>query len=110
MRRSGTYILAGSLTFPSRARFEMRSWRKVLLKSIAGFRIPAGSLFVFAGKTTSIIPVGHAFVIPRYLLKTATDPRGLLEQESNLSPQFKSLLEPFVPKTENHVSTDPLPA
>src|SRR5712691_7467637 len=49
----------------------------------------------------------------RYALKTATDPRGLLEQESeelHLSPQFKSLLEPFVPKTASHVSTEPLRA
>jgi hypothetical protein len=38
----------------------------------------------------------------RYAFKTASDPRGMLEQQSEevrLSPQFKSLLEPFVPKT-----------
>jgi len=38
----------------------------------------------------------------RYALKTATDPQKLFEQESEelrLSPRFKSLLEPFVPKT-----------
>ncbi len=49
----------------------------------------------------------------RYALKKAIDPRQLLEQESkelHLSPQFKSLLEPFVPKTANYVSTEPLPA
>ncbi len=49
----------------------------------------------------------------RYVLKTVTDPRNLLEHESedlHLSPQFESLLEPFVPKTANHVSTEPLPA
>ncbi|MFY9530539.1 MAG: luciferase family protein [Candidatus Acidiferrales bacterium] len=49
----------------------------------------------------------------RYALKKAIDPRHLLEQESeelHLSPQFKSLLEPFVPKTANYVSTEPLPA
>ncbi|HEX9112626.1 MAG TPA: luciferase family protein [Terriglobales bacterium] len=49
----------------------------------------------------------------RYALKTASDPRGLLEQESeelHLSPQLKSLLEPFVPKTANQVSSEPLPA
>lgn len=37
----------------------------------------------------------------RYALKTAGDPRALFEQESdslNLSNQFKSLLEPFVPR------------
>lgn len=37
----------------------------------------------------------------RYALKTASDPRALFEQESdslNLSSQFKSLLEPFVPR------------
>ena len=37
----------------------------------------------------------------RYALKTATDPRKLLQQESEhlqLSPEFSSLLEPFVPK------------
>jgi Family of unknown function (DUF5519) len=42
----------------------------------------------------------------RYALKKATDPRTLLEQESEvlrLSPQFKALFEPFVPLTENHV-------
>ncbi len=49
----------------------------------------------------------------RYVLKTVTDPRNLLEHESedlHLSPQFESLLEPFVPKTANHVSTESLPA
>jgi len=48
----------------------------------------------------------------RYALKTATDPRGLLEQESeelHLSPQFKSLLEPFA-KTASRVSSEPLSA
>jgi len=49
----------------------------------------------------------------RYALKKAADPRELFEQESEqlrLSPQFKSLLEPFVPKTANHVSPEPLSA
>ena len=43
----------------------------------------------------------------RYAVKTAADPRGLLERESeqlHLSPKFKSLLEPFVPKNAEHVS------
>jgi hypothetical protein len=38
----------------------------------------------------------------RYAIKTESDPRELLEQESeelHLSPDFKSLLEPFVPRT-----------
>jgi len=42
----------------------------------------------------------------RYALKKAGDPRMLLEQESEdlrLSPQFKSLLEPFVPSAKNNV-------
>jgi hydrogenase maturation factor HypF (carbamoyltransferase family) len=45
-------------------------------------------------------------------LKTTADHRKLLEQESKeqLDLQFKSLLEPFVPKTANCVSTEPLPA
>jgi hypothetical protein len=37
----------------------------------------------------------------RYALKSANDPRGLLEQfseELHLSPRFRSLLEPFVPR------------
>jgi hypothetical protein len=41
----------------------------------------------------------------RYLLKTASDPRGLLEQESDglhLSPQFRSLLERLLHKTAKH--------
>src|SRR5436190_9580792 len=49
----------------------------------------------------------------RYSLKKAADPRELFEQESKqlcLSPQFKSLLEPFVPKTANRVSPEPLSA
>jgi hypothetical protein len=48
----------------------------------------------------------------RYALKTATDPRGLLEQESeelNLSPEFRSLLEKFVPNA-NHSTTEALSA
>ena|SRR5690348_10411954 len=38
----------------------------------------------------------------RYLLKTAPDPRPLLEQESEqlrLSRRFRALLEPFAPRT-----------
>ena len=49
----------------------------------------------------------------RYALKKATDPRSLLEQESEelgLSPRFKSLLEPFVPKNTRTASAEPLPA
>ena len=49
----------------------------------------------------------------RCALKTASDPVGLLEQESeeqHLSPRFKSLLEPFVPKTAKQVSAEPIPA
>jgi hypothetical protein len=49
----------------------------------------------------------------RYALKTASDPCKILEQESEvlrLSPQFKSLLERFVPKTANHVSAETLSA
>jgi hypothetical protein len=48
----------------------------------------------------------------RYALKSAKDPQKLFEQESEqlrLTPQFKSLLEPFVPRTANHVSAEPLP-
>jgi hypothetical protein len=48
----------------------------------------------------------HAFWLMRlsylrYALKTASDPRRLFEQESedlHLTPRFKSLLEPFVPR------------
>jgi hypothetical protein len=44
----------------------------------------------------------------RYALKTAIDPRKLFEWECEqlrLSPQLKSLLEPFVPKTAPCVFT-----
>jgi|GEM_PF-3794445 len=47
----------------------------------------------------------------RYALKTAPDALKLFEQESEelrLSPQFKSLLEPFVPKSAKQVSAEPL--
>jgi len=49
----------------------------------------------------------------RYALKTSADPKKLFEQESEelrLSPRFKSLLEPFVPKTPKPVSAEPIPA
>lgn len=63
--------------------------------------------------------LGHALWLMRlsylrYALKTTTDPRHLFEQESeylHLSPQFKSLLEPSVPGTRNHlVAAKPLSA
>ena len=44
----------------------------------------------------------------RYALKTVPDPRGLLEQESeilHLSPRYTSLLEPFMPATANRFPT-----
>jgi Family of unknown function (DUF5519) len=49
----------------------------------------------------------------RYALKAAADPRSLFEQESEelqLSPAFRSLLEPFVPRTTGRVSMEPLRA
>ena len=48
----------------------------------------------------------------RYALKTATNPGKLFEQESvnlRLSPRFRSLLEPFVPKNTGPVSAGPRP-
>ena len=47
----------------------------------------------------------------RYWLKTATDPRKLFEEESEelrLSPQFKSLLERFLPSNASQLVTEPL--
>ena len=49
----------------------------------------------------------------RHSLKTASDPRKLLEQEADelrLNSQFKSLLEPFVPKIANQAVAGPLRA
>ena len=49
----------------------------------------------------------------RYALKTSSEPRKVFELESErlrLSPRFKSLLEPFVPKTAERVSAEPIPA
>jgi Family of unknown function (DUF5519) len=49
----------------------------------------------------------------RYALKTANDPRGLLEQEGeelHLSVNFRSLLEPFAPNNANHSPAEPLSA
>jgi len=48
----------------------------------------------------------------RYALKEATDPRRLFERESEelrLSPRFKSLLEPLIPKNTRALSAEPLP-
>ena len=47
----------------------------------------------------------------RYWLKTATDPRKLFEEESeelHLGPQFKSLLERFLPSNASQLVTEPL--
>ena len=47
----------------------------------------------------------------RYALKRSADPQKLIEQESEelrLSAEFKSLLEPLVPKTATHISAVPL--
>jgi hypothetical protein len=49
----------------------------------------------------------------RYALKSAKDPQKLFEQESeqlHLSPRFKSLLEPFVPRTADQASAEPISA
>jgi hypothetical protein len=49
----------------------------------------------------------------RYALKKTSDPQKLLEQESErlqLSPRFKSLLQPFVPKTANQGFAETLSA
>jgi hypothetical protein len=49
----------------------------------------------------------------QYALKTSADPQKLVEHESEqlrLSPAFKLLLEPFVPRTPKQVSAEPVPA
>jgi hypothetical protein len=49
----------------------------------------------------------------RYSLKTASDPRGLLQQESDalhLSPQFRSLFERFLPRAADPAAIDTLSA
>jgi hypothetical protein len=49
----------------------------------------------------------------RYALKTSLDPQTLFENESEelrLSPRFRLLLEPFVPKAPKQVPAEPLPA
>ena len=78
-----------------------------LAESITGFPTQAGLLSGFAVKKT----FSHALWLMRlsylrYALKTASDPRGMLEQESeelHLSPEFKSLLERFVPKAAHAI-------
>jgi len=49
----------------------------------------------------------------RYELKTVSDPRGTLDKESeelHLTPRFKSLLEPLVPRAAQQGSAEPLTA
>jgi len=49
----------------------------------------------------------------RYALKSATEPRRLFELESEglrLNPRFKSLIEPFVPKTAKQISAESISA
>ena len=91
----------------------MRSWRMVWRKGTA---VPNSSWITL--RVRSEDDLKHALWLMRlsYIrsaLKTAADPRGLLEKETeelHLSPQFRSLLEKFVPKTANHSATEPLSA
>ena len=56
-------------------------------------------------------PVAVALSYVRYALKTAADARVLLERESEklrLSPQFRSLLEKFVPQAAKHAVAEPV--
>ena len=49
----------------------------------------------------------------RYALKSASNPRHLLEQKNerlHLSPRLTSLLEPFVPTPATRISTKPVSA
>lgn len=50
---------------------------------------------------------------PRYVLKTAIDPRAMLERKSEefgLSPHFRSLLQQHLPTKAESVTADPLTA
>jgi Family of unknown function (DUF5519) len=67
--------------------------------------VPDSGWITFHGRNAE--DLGHALWLVRlayvrYTLKTSSDLHKLLERESeelHLSPRFKSLLEPFVPKT-----------
>jgi hypothetical protein len=67
--------------------------------------VPDSGWAAFHGRSAEDLGYALWFVRLAYLrntLKTSSDPHKLLEQESeelHLSPRFKSLLEPFVPKT-----------
>jgi hypothetical protein len=69
--------------------------------------VPNSGWITFRMRSESEVDLSHALWLMRlsyvrYAVKTVSDPRGLLEQESeelHLSPDFKSLLEPFVPRT-----------
>jgi hypothetical protein len=87
-----------------------RSLRDALLaKGLADEHhwVPNSGWITFRMRSESEEDLSHALWLMRlsyvrYAVKTASDPRGLLEQESeerHLSPDFKSLLEPFVPRT-----------
>ena len=80
--------------------------------------VPNSGWITFRVRSRSEEDLKHALWLMRlsylrYALKKAADPRGLFEQESeelHLRPQFKSLLEPFVPKTAGHVTAERIPA
>jgi hypothetical protein len=102
VQKLDTCILAGSLTSHFPAQSMMRSWRKVLPRSTAGFPIQAGSRSASAANED----LKHALWLMRlsylrYALNIAIHPHKLFEQESedlHLSPQFRSLLEHFLPQ------------
>jgi len=104
-RKRGTCTLARSLTCPFPAQSAMRGWSKVWLTSTIGFPSQVGSLSVLGTRMISTMPSGSCRLSPLgYALKTASDSRGLLQQQSeglHLNHRFTSLFEPFVPKTAN---------
>src|ERR1035438_6370555 len=99
---------------PKKLEDEISAWPSI---SVHPHRF-GGKEFLFGSAEVGHIHTGGIVDIPfpravRYALKTASDPREMLEQESaelNLSPEFKSLLERFVRETANQSATEPLSA
>lgn len=106
--------LVESLTYPFRARFATPSWQNGLAEEHRWVPNSGWTTFHMRSKED----LSHALWLLRlsylrYSLKTAADPLELLERQSEelrLSPQFKALVAPFVPKAANHFPAAPIKA
>ena len=101
----------GTVDIPFPAPFAMRFWRTAFAEEHRWVPNSGWATFHVRGEGD----LEHALCLmrlsnPRYVLKTASDPSGMLERESEelgLSPHLRSLLQQHLPTKAESVTADP---